>query len=391
MTFTWWPVGAPASKLATDRHHQRRYPNQLTEKLRLLSVPPEGPTSYPLSQPCDPDQLTKKLRLLAAERRGHNHHHLTSSPPPPPPTTTTTTTTTKKRREAKQQHKVKLHRMSAPVQPRDDAAAAEDDSVRSPATYRHIPQEAASQFVRTTTVQPDNNRLSYRLSRQVSISRPDALFASQYGNVSQCELGNTSLLLTEPSSCCSCPKHHPLDSRPRSVIQVTEPQSLSRRRSTGAILARSSFLHNGQPLDPSSSLAPVQECQTNHHRPVDWTQSDESCIQSTTSAVSSYLVRKQRLASLLRRRLRAFAARSKDREPTSEHMKERASSNTSRAGIFARFKPQLAQVRLFQQYEWPIYVCLARMWPRHDRIMIFPPLGPCSTTPPPRALGNRQM
>ncbi|RDA87944.1 hypothetical protein CP532_1667 [Ophiocordyceps camponoti-leonardi (nom. inval.)] len=341
MTFTWWRLSSSTSKAASVAGHppsisQPRNPDQLAEKLRLLSVPREEPTSYyPLSQPCDPDQLTKKLRLLAAEKGSHNHHLTSSSP-------TTTTTTTKKRREAKQQqqqqqqHKVKLHRMSAPVQPRD---AAEEDSVRRSQshTYRHIPQEAASQFVRTTTVHPDN-RLSYRLSRQASISRPDALLAFQHGNASQCELGHTSFLLTDPLSSCPCPDHHPLDSRPRSMIQLSEPQSLNRRRSTGGILAKPGYLHNAQPFDPSSSLAPVEEHQTNHHQPVDWTQSDESCIQSTTSAVSSYLVHKQELTLLLRRRLRAFAARSKDREPTLEPIQERTSSSTPRSGIFARFR-----------------------------------------------------
>ncbi|RDA92965.1 hypothetical protein CP533_5515 [Ophiocordyceps camponoti-saundersi (nom. inval.)] len=318
MTFTWWRPASASKPPPTTETYPISQPcdaDQLSEKLRLLLA--EEPEADPLSQPCDANQLAEKLRLLKG------HHHWTSS------------STRKKRRES-QQHRVKLRSVSASNEPRDGDKDGDHYSVRS-STYRHVPQEAASQFVRTTTVNPDN-RLSYRLSRQASISRPDGLFAAQRGNVSQYNLRNTSFLITDPSSSCLYGNHHPLDSRPRSMVQTMEPQTLNRRRSTGGILARSSFLHNGQPFDPSSSLAPVEEYQNHHHQTVDWTQSDESCIQSTTSAVSSYLVRKQELALLLRRRLRSFAARSKDRESALESIKERASSNTSRGGIFARFR-----------------------------------------------------
>ncbi|PHH67981.1 hypothetical protein CDD80_341 [Ophiocordyceps camponoti-rufipedis] len=136
-------------------------------------------------------------------------------------------------------------------------------------------------------------------------------------------------------------RRHSLITHWETGAQASEQHHLSRRRSTGGILAGSELLQS-RPSRLSVRLAPVDEQRRSvfldpaDHQPVDWTQSDESCVQST-SAVSSYLVRKNELASLLRARLGSLAARTRGRESASARREEPA-SRSSRASFFSRFR-----------------------------------------------------
>ncbi|KAF5027558.1 hypothetical protein F66182_300 [Fusarium sp. NRRL 66182] len=145
-------------------------------------------------QPLDPNELSAKLNDLSVDHDGQPGHsvHLEDSLRPPlsarsmgtpsprtvsgmyPPSSITTTVSSKALKKDKMDDKLSVP--STPKPPRrgsifdafrfrgsnytDEVQKQEEEEARKPARYKHVPQVAAQQFARTTTVEPLTQKAS---------------------------------------------------------------------------------------------------------------------------------------------------------------------------------------------------------------------------------------
>lgn len=246
--------------------------------------------------------------------------------------------------------------------------------------YRHVPQVAASQFVRTTIADGTSDRkLVHRLSRKAFRFHQDEPDASRrvataspkvapckqaqalprvqrhYGR-SQFHYTPTLATMAEVDEQRPLRHHrHTLEPCSKAGVEGLEPQTSStkRRQSTGNIHSLPDASARGSFVMPVSSVAvdvrsSDDTIDPSEHHPVDWTQSDESWPQPTAAVASQYPLRKLELKWDLRDRLGSLSRHAKDEKTQYPPREERVAQNSTKqgGGLFARFRRQSSPLRV---------------------------------------------
>ncbi|KND94481.1 hypothetical protein TOPH_00898 [Tolypocladium ophioglossoides CBS 100239] len=354
-------------------------------------------------QPFDPDELTRRLYTVIAEQKAHSErkkqaraeaerrarHYpsgadtdkykdkdaapLTVVKEKPPNLPTQQHKTDDKHKGEPQ--KVKLERTASKTSKGPGHNEGEDGNSSS---YRHIPQVAASQFARTTTVEsPTDRLLVHKLSKKAmkfhmegpnanpeiravgpdaspfeqarALRRAQSMRERQYER-NQCHHMPTLATTAEvdEKQAARLPHRHTFETYLKVEGMDPEEKKDVRRRSTGSILGRTESPPVGAFEMPAGLIPAVQRCESDevivdpseHHR-VDWTQSDEARVWPIPIATSPPPLRKPESRWTLRGRLGSFTKHGKDDKsptPPDEKRASQESPKSPRAGFFARFK-----------------------------------------------------
>ncbi|KAK5998011.1 hypothetical protein PT974_00380 [Cladobotryum mycophilum] len=340
---------------------------------------PKPSSSHP--RPFDPEELTRRLYVVQAEQKAFaerkrraraaveaeresrqaaharaqraQQHHLPRGRPPEP--------AEKPRREP-------------PSKP--SPGASEDES---PTSYRHVPQVAASQFARTTTVEsPTDKHLVHKLSRQAlkfHMESPNTMAATSAGtspfeqtkalkraqSFRERQYERNQFQHTQTLAATAEVDENLLSrSLPRNTFQdYFKPKGLEqdegrnvRRKSTGDMLNKIAaaleppvdLMPGHSPIDTQPTLDHCEVVVNPDEHRVDWTQSDEIVNQPKPAATHHHL-RKAESKWALKTRLGSFSKHKGDKLASPIEEKEKESSpvvespkSPTKLGFFARFR-----------------------------------------------------
>lgn len=281
--------------------------------------------------------------------------------------------------ESGQAKKERLHR---PESKASSDSSNKDGEDASPTSYHHIPQVAASQFTRTTTVESLTEKaLVHKLSKKAmkfhmdgpnasramaetfdgmapnektkALLRAQALRERQYER-NQFQHTPTLTATEEVDEKASrLTQRHTFQAHLKPIDHENDSSKEARRRSTGSMLGKMApATQEPAPMHPGIALSDTQSscdhCEVaadpNEHR-VDWTQSDEAA--NLAKPTSPPQLRKPESKWTLRGRLGGFNKHAKDDKvnkpvPLSGLNELEAAAELSRSpkigGFFARFK-----------------------------------------------------
>ncbi|POR32317.1 Uncharacterized protein TPAR_07480 [Tolypocladium paradoxum] len=245
-----------------------------------------------------------------------------------------------------------------------------------PSTYRHVPQVAALQFARTTTVEsPTNRLLVHKLSKKAvkfhmeapnanseicaagpnaspfeqaqALRRAQSMRGRQYERNQFHHMPTLETTAELDEKQAHLHYRHTFETHFKVKGVDLEGKKDVRRRSTGSILGRMEHPLVGSFEIPAGSI-PVQRRESDevavdpseHHR-VDWTQSDEARAPPVPNATSPPPLRKPESRWTLRGRLGSRTKHSKHHKPPTSPDEKRAPQElpkSPKAGFFARFK-----------------------------------------------------
>lgn len=352
------------------------------------------------SQPLDPNELTRRLYLVVAEQKAHSERKkraraeadrragqcssgadaskdkdkdaapLTAVKEKSPNRPTKQYKTNDKHNGESQ--KAKPERTATKTSTAFRHKEGEDGHSSS---YRHIPQVAASQFARTTTVESPTERLQvHKLSKkamkfhmqgpnanpEICTAGPDAspfeqaralrraqsMRERQYERNQFHHMPALATTAEVDEKQARLPHRHTFETHFKVKGMDLDDTKDTRRRSTGSILGRTEPPPVGS-FEIPAGLIPVERRESDeivldpseHHR-VDWTQSDEARARPMPIATSPPPLRKHESRWTLRGRLGSFTKHGKDDKPPTPP-DEKASQDSPRspkAGFFARFK-----------------------------------------------------
>ncbi|KAF5658295.1 hypothetical protein FHETE_9949 [Fusarium heterosporum] len=260
-------------------------------------------------QPLDPSELSVKLNHLSVDNNGQPSHpaytedslrsplSAQSMGAPSPRTiprvqsssSVTTTVSSKPSRKEKLDGKLNLPSPSKP--PRrgsifdafrfrgsnytDEAQKQEEDSTQKPVRYKHVPQVAAQQFARTTTVEP--------LSQKASPKGLKPAPGPHSMNVGTMSLQEYNRQYRRAQSLCNG-RAVGLQSRPRLASTAETDKEIAQQRNQNA---RRSMPWNGNGPELSRRMSTGNLWGKNETQPPSLFRRDSAGMGSQTSSVSS--------------------------------------------------------------------------------------------------------
>lgn len=366
-------------------HYTMSYPKDKT-KDKIAPKPVTRPTKAfpgrkPRSQkpvPFDPEDLTKRLYVVLAEQKAHadkKHRRAKidtdghAKRAPPATDSKTVKTATKDRSKGDESHGSTRARKDSAGETLHRTASTGEGEDGSAAAYRHVPQVAASQFTRTTTVETVSEKaVAHKLSMAAMKFHRDGPNASREMTAvtaqtapnqqtralrrvqSQRERQYERNQFQHPAILESSPEvddqqtrraqRHTFEAHLKTKGLDPDDDMAARRRSTGSNLGT---------VDASGLLGPVKTHDTcdsydmsgnpEEHR-VDWTQSDEVAGQPLPVVLP--ILRKPESKWTLRGRLGSFNKHGKDDKglspPAEGVIPEDSPLKSPKSGFFARFK-----------------------------------------------------
>ncbi|PNY24079.1 Uncharacterized protein TCAP_05981 [Tolypocladium capitatum] len=339
-------------------------------------------------QPFDPDELTRRLYVVVAEEKAHSErkkrarteaerrtrNHLsgpnTGKDKDAAPLTAVrgkSTNLSTQQHNTNDEHSGELQKAKPErtMSKTSKGSGHEDGS----SSYRHIPQVAASQFARTTTVESQTDRLLvHKLSKkamkfhmegpnanpEICVAGPDAspfeqaqalrrvqsMRERQYKR-NQCHRMPTLATTAEvDEGQAPLPHRHTFETYFKVKGMHPEGRKDVRRMSTGSILHSTESQPVGTfempvGLIPESDEVVVDPSE--HHR-VDWTQSDETSARPVPITTSPPPIRRSESRWTLKGRLGKHGKDDKPPTPSDEKRASRESPKSPKAAFFARFK-----------------------------------------------------
>ncbi|KAJ6439622.1 glutamate synthase [Purpureocillium lavendulum] len=345
-------------------------------------------SSHP--QPLDADDLSRRLRIVLAEQKAHSDRkkkaraeaerrarHTAPSAgavKEKSPNVSAQTSRTAEKYDGDKLHKSKLHLTASKT---SSTSSQKDDHESHGPGHPYVPQVAAAQFARTTTVETlTEKHIVHKLSKKAmkfhlegpNASREMGSVTAEAAPFEQAQAVRRAHHARERQyernqfqhapimeTATEADEVPPLLSQRRTFETHFKPEKdraekEARRRSTGSFLGKAEPAL-GPPCEVTSLLEHIEARQSDdvvggplEHQRVDWTQSDEARsrpIPVTSPPQPPPTLRKPDSKWTLRGRLGSFTKHSKDDKPPSspdEKVGPLESPKSPVAGFFARFK-----------------------------------------------------